>query len=108
VGNTLIPMLTPMRTSCPPARTIGSASRAINERATVAAVSGPCEIFEQHDEFVSADTRRRIHLPQLVPEASGDGYEEFVTHRMTECIVDVLEVVEIEEEHCADTAVALG
>ena len=108
MGNTLIPMLTPMLTSSPPARTNGSASRGINELATVAAGFGSCQIFEQHDEFVSADPRRRVDLPELVPEASSDGYEQFVTRRMTESIVDVFEVVEIQKEHGTDTAVPLG
>jgi hypothetical protein len=66
------------------------------------------QTFEQHDEFVSADTRRRVDLPQLASQASGYGDEQFVTRRMAEGIVDVFEIIKIEEKYCAGTVVALG
>jgi hypothetical protein len=76
-----------------------SEGRAINERATVAVVSGA---GRPSSNTTNSSPPTRVGLPEFAPEPSSDGYEQFVTRRMTESIVDVFEVVEIPKEHCTD------
>src|SRR5207342_3343188 len=61
------------------------------------------EVFEHHGEFVAAQARHRVLRPHGLLQARGGGAQDAIARRMAERIVDVLEAVQVEEEH-ADAA----
>ena len=54
---------------------------------------------EQHGELVAAEPRRGVCRAHRALHAATDLGEHLVADRVTECVVDRLEVVEIEEQH---------
>ena len=52
----------------------------------------------QDRELVAAEARQQVALAQLRPDALGDVDEQLVARRVTERVVDHLEVVEVEED----------
>ena len=57
------------------------------------------DVLDQDGELVAAEPRDRVAGPDRVGEALADRLEQRVAGRMTEAVVDGLEVVEVEEEH---------
>ena len=57
------------------------------------------DIGEQDAELVTAQACRDIGRPDAASDPVGDGRQEIVAGRVTEAIVDGLEVVEVEEQH---------
>ena len=56
------------------------------------------EVPQENDKFVAAEARDEIFRPQHLPQPVGDGTEQPVPARMTESVVDLLELVEIDEQ----------
>jgi hypothetical protein len=54
--------------------------------------------FGQDDEFIPAESPDGVGLSDGTQESNTNAHEELVTGAVTECVIDVLEVVEIEEE----------
>ncbi len=61
---------------------------------------------KQHRELISADPRQDVRLAHAMSQRSGDALEQIVARLVAERVVDVLEVVEIDQKHCARRAVA--
>lgn len=55
--------------------------------------------FDEDREFVATDARRRASFSQCSGESSGDPDEQLVACRVSQRIVDRLEVVKIETQH---------
>ena len=53
----------------------------------------------QDDELVPADAPQRVHVADGRAEAGGHGLKEFIADDVAEGVVDLLEVVEVDEEH---------
>jgi hypothetical protein len=54
----------------------------------------------EHGELVSAETGEHIVVGQYRVHSLGEADQDLVTDVMTQGVVDVLEVVEVEHEHC--------
>ena len=63
---------------------------------------------QQRDELVAAEPSNRVFAPQTMGDALRRLHQQFVTHRMSERIVDGLESVEIDEKNRAETTVPVG
>ena len=61
--------------------------------------AGVGDVREADDELVAAQPRGGVLLAQAVGEALRDGGQQQVADRVAERVVDVLEAVEIEEQH---------
>ncbi len=55
-------------------------------------------VLLEHDELVAAEPRHEILGPQHLAQASGDRAQQLVAAGVTECVVDLLELVEIDEQ----------
>ena len=58
------------------------------------------ETDEQNGEFVAAEASQGIALPQARLEPARHRDEQFVADQVTEAVVDDLEAIEIEIQHC--------
>ena len=67
---------------------------------------GPESAVEQHDELVSADAADGVGIAQRTGQSSSDRYQQPVAGLVTERVVDVLEVVEVDVQGRADGVVA--
>ena len=67
--------------------------------AVMAASSGLFHFRKQHDEFVAALPADRVRAAHAIHQALGDGLQQLVADRMAQGIVDVLEAVQIQEQH---------
>ncbi len=56
-------------------------------------------VFQQHDEFVAAQARQRIAFAQAGGQLPRHLLEEQVAHMVAEGVVDVLEAVQVDEQH---------
>ena len=56
---------------------------------------------QQDDEFVAALACDGVDIAQLFAQAPGDGFQQLVADRVAEAVVDVLEAVQVEEQHGA-------
>jgi hypothetical protein len=52
----------------------------------------------QNGEFVAAEAADRVGIAYRLLQAPRDGFQQRVADRMAECIVDRLELVEVEDE----------
>lgn len=57
------------------------------------------DVLEQDRELVAAEARRRIGWPQAATQSARHEDEQLVARDVPEAVVDVLEAVEVEEEH---------
>ena len=60
--------------------------------------------FQHGDEFITAETGQRIAFAQAVPEARYHLQQQFIAGAMAQTVIDLLETVEIDEQHGADAA----
>ena len=58
------------------------------------------DVLDQDDELVAAEPRDRVARPARLFDSLGDGAQQLVAGDVAEAVVDVLESVEVEEEHC--------
>ena len=65
-------------------------------------------VEEQDAELVAADPRGDVALAGRAPDDTRDGAQRVVACAVAECVVDLLESVEIEEEEGDHRAVAAG
>ena len=68
----------------------------------LACTDGPslgADVLEQDGKFVTAEASRAVGGAERFPEPPSDNDEQFVATRMTEAVVDPLEVVEVGEQH---------
>ncbi len=56
------------------------------------------DVLLEHDELVAAEPRHEILGPQHLAQPLGDRAEQLVAAGMTERVVDLLELVEIDEQ----------
>ena len=70
-------------------------------------IAGLLQAGQQDDEFVAAQARHGVDVAQLLLEAHGDVLEQQVADGVAEAVVDVLEAVQVEEQHGALVAVFL-
>ncbi len=54
---------------------------------------------EDQDEFVAADARGRIDLADAFLQAFGSDHQHAVAEPVAQRVVDLLEAVEVEEQH---------
>ena len=54
----------------------------------------------QHHKFVACDARHGVVRARCCREPAGHGRDELVTHGVTDRVVHVLQLVEVDEEHC--------
>ena len=65
-------------------------------------------LWQQRRELVAADAAEDVRPPQTGAEALGDSDQQAIPDVMAEAVVDVLEVVEVEQQHRPGMVVALG
>ncbi len=65
------------------------------------------EAAEQHHELIAAQARDGVFHAHAGFQACGDDFQHRIAHRVTEGVVDVLEVVEVEEHQRAAQVVPL-
>ncbi len=79
-------------------RSPGSASRSSTRRATSSAAASPAP-STQHRELVAAEARERVAGTRDVGQPAPDLHEQLVPDVVAEAVVDLLEAVEVEQEH---------
>ena len=57
------------------------------------------DLLEQQRELVAAEARQDLARPQAGLQAAGDRHQQAVAHEVAEAVVDVLEAVEVQEQH---------
>ena len=62
--------------------------------------------FEQDDELIAAKARYGVNLPHRRLEQDRNVYQNAVTYRMTQRVIDLLETIQIDEQHGKLPAVA--
>ena len=62
-------------------------------------------VREDHRELVPADSCECIRLANGMPQRTSDGLEQIIACLMAEPVVDLLEVVQIDQEHGAGGSV---
>ncbi|MOA03335.1 hypothetical protein D3C78_1228360 [compost metagenome] len=60
-------------------------------------VTGLLQAGQQDDEFVTAQARHGIDVPQLLLEAHGNALEQQVADGVAKAVVDVFETVQVQE-----------
>jgi len=64
--------------------------------------------FEQHDEFIAAQARQGVAFAQARRQLPGHLLQQFVAHMVAQGVVDVLEAVQVDEQHGQLLLVARG
>jgi hypothetical protein len=94
-----MPMLALVKNSCSPAWNGAEAGQQLVGDG--AGVAGLVQAGQQDDEFVAAQAGHGVDVAHLLLQALGDAFEQQVADRVAEAVVDVLEAVEVEEQHRA-------
>ena len=63
-------------------------------------VLGRFDVLLKHHEFVAAEPRDEILRAQHRAQPVGDGAQQLVAAGMTERVVDLLELIEVDEQQC--------
>ena len=66
------------------------------------------EVLDDHHELVAAQARQQVGLAQRARQRGRHALQELVADAMAERVVDVLEAVEVDEQHADAMAAALG
>src|SRR3954447_1518280 len=69
---------------------------------------GRFNVLLEHDELITAETSYEIFRTQHGAQPVGDRAQELVAAGMTEGVVDLLELVEIDEQQCRQSLGAVG
>ena len=64
--------------------------------------------LDHHDEFVASQTRHQITFANTGTQATGHFTKQLITCRVTECVVDGFEVIQIDEKYRQPVLIALG
>ena len=78
----------------------------IRRSATSSGATAKLGAVDQHDELVATHPSDRVGVAQGAGQPGGDGHQEPVAGLVTEGVVDVLEVVEVDEQRRPTGAVA--
>ena len=65
---------------------------------------GGCDIMQDGKEFVAAPTADEVDLPQVMLEGGGNHAQDLIAHQMPIRIVELLELVNVNEEHTSFAA----
>ena len=65
------------------------------------------EVLDDHHEFVAAEAREQVGLAQRRRQRLGHALQQLVADPVAERVVDVLEAVEVDEQHADAAAAAL-
>ena len=66
------------------------------------------EVLDDHHELVAAQPRQQVGLPQGAGERGRHPLQQLIADAMAERVVDVLEPVEVDEQHADAMSAALG
>ena len=105
-GNRLTPMLT-VATSARPSIMTGALSTSLMRVAAMRDFVGRIDLVEHDDEFVAAHADDDVRGTHRGAHALGDFLQQLVADFVTARVVDVLEAVEVEEQHREHLAVFL-
>ena len=61
-----------------------------------------CQALAENDELIPRESGQRVPGAEDLGQALGDRHEQLVPGLMAVCVVDVLEAVEIDEQHRGD------
>ena len=61
---------------------------------------------KQNREFVATDSAQDVGLPQTLLQGAGHGFEQVVARCVAKRVVDILEMVDINQQHRSRMAVA--
>ena len=104
-----IPMLAvTVRGTSLPAISNGGSSAARIRSATASATPGRRGPLGQHDELVATEASDGVALTQHLGQSGADLGQELIARPVTQGVVDVLEVVEVEEERSGVVCVSSG
>ena len=93
-----MPMLTPMSTACPSTRN-GARTASTNAPRNLGGGVSILDRFDEHGEFVPANSRERIAVAETAAESGGHHLQQAIAARVTERVVDELEAIEVEKEN---------
>src|SRR6186713_3357293 len=68
---------------------------------------GVVEVLDDDHELVSAEAREKVGLAQRRRQRRRHAFQELVAYAMAERVVDVLEAVEVDEQHAHAMTAAL-
>ncbi|MNQ63195.1 hypothetical protein D3C85_775690 [compost metagenome] len=74
----------------------------------VVGITGLLQAWQQDNELVTAQACHGVDVTQLLLETCGNALEQQVAHRVAEAVVDVLEAVQVDEQHGALVVVVGG
>ena len=66
------------------------------------------QVAQHHDEFVAAEAAEQIVVAQVLVQAGGCGLQQRIAGGVAEAVVDVLEAIEIDEQHRQRGAAVAG
>lgn len=61
---------------------------------------------DQYDELVTSQSPDRVGIAQRRRQPGRNGNQQTIASQVTECVVDILEVIEIDEQRRAGSAFA--
>ena len=92
--------VTPMLTVSCSSRSLiltGSRSSPITSSAELIGVDERARVVSNDDELVATHARDGVARPQPGPEPIGDGLQRLVAARVTDTVVDLLEVIDVDD-----------
>src|SRR5690554_5153181 len=69
-------------------------------------ITGRAQAAQQHREFVASEPRRQVAVPDIAAQALRDRHEYRVPRLVTETVVDLLEAIEVDDQHTVHALVA--
>ena len=63
-----------------------------------------CDLLEQQSELVAAEARDRVGRAHRLAQPRGDADQQVVAGLVAECVVDLLEVVDVDEQDRCERA----
>ena len=95
-------------TSVRPSTTIGALERMVDAPGRLVHLLGALDALEDHDEFIAAHAHHHVLGAHGGADALRHGLQELVAGLVAARVVDVLEAIEIQEQHREHGAVLLG
>ena len=93
-----MPMLVVVKTSWP-LRLNGDSKLGLNAARHVGRVAGVRNAVEQNRELVAAQPRHHVGFANAMLQTTRHRNQQLIADRMAQTVVDVLEAIEVEEEH---------
>jgi hypothetical protein len=92
-----MPMLAPTKNSCP--TVTGASSRTYRIFSAICETAVAANVLDDNQELVTAEAANRIGFPHQPAEPPGHLAENAIADLVAKGVVDVLEAVEIDEQH---------